>query len=304
MPSDLTSTDPTITVEDRTGGRLPYSRGIMATSLLATGITTEDAYALASAIQRRLHASGTRRLTAEDLVELAKATLLDQPRGREIAARWMAWRAAKRTGRPVVIVLTGAPGVGKSTFATRLAVRLDITRVVTSDAIREVLRTVVPDVVLAELHRSTFEAVDLGAPDPFAGFDRQCAAVSAAMAAVVRRMATEHRSVIAEGVHLVPGSLGAALADHPASPIVIERVVTVDDVRHEANLRRREITEPLRGGDRHLVGFETIREIHRHLREAATEAGIDAVDAAEGAAMIQDIVDEIVARADIAAVGR
>ena len=57
-------------------------------------------------------------------------------------------RSAGGPGRPVVIVLGGAPGSGKSTLATNLAVRLDITRVVTTDAMREVLRVVVPATVL------------------------------------------------------------------------------------------------------------------------------------------------------------
>ena len=54
-------------------------------------------------------------------------------------------------------------------LTTQLAVRLDITRVVTTDAIRDVLRTVVPVNVLPELHQSTFEVVAPDTVDPFAG---------------------------------------------------------------------------------------------------------------------------------------
>ena len=44
----------TIIVQDRRENRLPFSRGIMATSLLATGVPTEEAYRLSSTIQRHL----------------------------------------------------------------------------------------------------------------------------------------------------------------------------------------------------------------------------------------------------------
>lgn len=298
MPSDLLgAADPGILVESGSGDVLPYSRGIMVTSLLATGVTTEEAYGLALRVQRRLHSSGVHRLGAEELVALATDTIASEPGGSDIARRWTAWRAAKRTGRPVAIVLVGAPGVGKSTFATRLAVRLGITRVVTTDALREVLRTVVPAVIAPELHRSTFELVDTGGVQPFAGYDRQCGAVSAATAAVLRRLATERRAVIAEGAQLTPGAMTAALVAHAAEPLVVERLVTVGDGRHAANLRRRSTAEPLREGHRHVDRFEVIRALDAHLRATAAAAGVETIDAGQAAALTQSIVDEIVSRA-------
>ncbi|MDJ0769126.1 MAG: hypothetical protein QNJ12_10040 [Ilumatobacter sp.] len=297
MPLDLQLTDPSIVVVDRSGERLPYSRGIMATSLLATGVSTEEAYRLASSIQAELHRDSGRELPAEELVEITEAILRSREGGDAIAERWMAWRTAKRTGRPLVIALGGAPGVGKSTFATRLAVRLGITRIVTTDAIREVLRTVVPAAVLSELHASTFELTDAPGRDGFASFDRQCDVVTSAMTSVAQRLAAEHRSMIAEGVHLVPGALTTALADHPAAPIVVERLAIAPAGTHAANLRQRATSEPLRGGERHVGSFDRIRAISDHLVDTAAETGTGVVDVGLAGEMTQDIVDEIVARA-------
>ena len=50
---------------DRGHHLLPFSRGIMATSLLATGVPTEEAYRLASVVQQRLLMQGFRELDAE-----------------------------------------------------------------------------------------------------------------------------------------------------------------------------------------------------------------------------------------------
>ena len=47
MPTDLVSDDPNLLITNRRGEVLPYSRGIMATSLLATGVHTEEACRLA-----------------------------------------------------------------------------------------------------------------------------------------------------------------------------------------------------------------------------------------------------------------
>jgi 2-phosphoglycerate kinase len=289
--------DSGITILDRADNRLPFSRGIMATSLLATGVPTEEAYRLASIVQQQLLARGRRELDAEQLVALTHDMLLTEARDVRIADRWTAWRRAKRSGRPVSIVLGGAPGTGKSTLATQLAVRLNIPRVVTTDAIRDVLRTVVPANVLPELHRSTFDVVDPDAVDPFSGFLRQCNAVGAAAIAVADRLADEHRSVIIEGVHALPGATVRALSDHPAAPIVIERLIVQEAAeRHADLLRRRATSEPLRGGDRHLAGLDRIRMIQQRLHEEADAAGVPVVDGGEAGDLTQDIVDEIVRR--------
>jgi 2-phosphoglycerate kinase len=296
-PPAAQTADSGITILDRAENRLPFSRGIMATSLLATGVPTEEAYRLASIVQRQLLAQGTRELDAEELVALTHGMLLTEARDARIADRWTAWRRAKRSGRPIAIVLGGAPDTGKSTLATQLAVRLNIPRVVTTDAIRDVLRTVVPANVLPELHASTFEVVQPDAVDPFNGFLRQCNAVGAAAIAVADRLADEHRSVIIEGVHVLPGAAARALNDHPAVPIVIERLIVQEaSERHADLLRRRATSEPLRGGDRHLAGLDRIRMIQRRLHEEADGASVPIVDGGEAGDLTQDIVDEIVRR--------
>ena len=301
MPADLRDGDPRIIVHDRSGARLPYSRGIMATSLLATGVHTEEAYRLASLIQARLLHHDRHDVDARELLDLALVTLAEEADAHEVSERWLAWRRAKRSGRPIVVVLGGAPGSGKSTLATRLAVRLDVTRVITTDAIREVLRVVVPDAVLPELHSSTFDIIDVAdphGPTRFAGFDRQCSAVVQATGAVASRLATEHRSMIIEGVHLAPGAITRQLADHPAEPIVVERLVMIDESRHSDQLRTRSESEPLRRGDRYLDRFSTLRAIQAHLIEQADAAEVPIVDVHEATELTQSIVDEIAARAE------
>lgn len=301
MPADLAATDPSIIVHDRNGARLPYSRGIMATSLLATGVHTEEAYRLASLIQGRLLQNGCRDVDGSELLDLALVVMREEEgAGTGVSERWSAWRHAKRSGRPIVVVLGGAPGSGKSTLATRLAVRLDVTRVITTDAIREVLRVVVPEAVLPELHGSTFDVVGERGPMEFAAFDRQCSAVARATGAVASRLATEDRSMILEGVHLAPGAMTRQLSGHPADPIVVERLVMIDESRHTEHLRARTESEPLRGGHRYLDRFRELRSIQTHLIEQAHAEGIRIVGSHEATELTQDIVDEIAVRATAA----
>lgn len=297
-PIDLMDADSRITIASRSGDVLPFSRGILASSLLSTGIATEEAYRLASVVQSRLLKFGTRTIDAEQLVGMIREILVDEePDG--TAERWLTWRTAKRSGRPVVVVFSGAPGVGKSTVATRMAVRFGISSVITSDSIRDVLRTVIPVSVLPELHRSTFELVDSDGPAQFSNFDRQANAVANATVAVAQRLAAERRSAILEGVHLLPGLLGSALASHSARPIVIERLIVErhhDD--HKAKLERRAISQPLRLGDRHVADIGRIRAIQSHLQTKADTSGTPTIGTENLAQATHEIVDEIASLVD------
>lgn len=298
MPVDLASIDRRIIIADRAGAELPYSRGIMATSLLATGLATEEAYRLASLIQEHLLATGQTALEAERLLETV-AVLLGSEAPPGTAERWLAWRRAKRSGRPIVIVFCGAPGVGKSTIATRMAVRFGVSSVVTSDAIRDVLRTVIPAGVLPELHRSTFELIEGESPLPFLGFERQAAAVAAATAAVAQRLAAERRSAVLEGVHLLPGAISAAMQGHPARPIVVERlIVERDEASHRSKLARRASAQPLRGGARHLSELQAIRGIQAYLERRSKLNGVAIFNTDDTASATSGVVDEIVRRSD------
>ena len=62
----------------------------------------------------------------------------------------------KKSRRPKLLILAGVNGVGKSTLSMEIANNLKIKRVVSTDSIREVLRSNIDSLEAPELHRSTF----------------------------------------------------------------------------------------------------------------------------------------------------
>lgn len=302
MPSDLVASlnSTPIRVHGRRGVDLPFSKGLMATSILATGIETGLAHMIASGIERSLRQMNRGEVGADELAALAQRAI-EQHAGLEASSRYRAWRRAKRAGRPIVICLGGAPGVGKSTLATRLALRLDITRIIPTDAVREVLRTVVPPTVLPELHVSTYESVagDAAAGCSITQFLRQSHAVGSACVAVAARLCAERRNVLLEGAHLLPGTVRDQLRRRAPDAIVVELLLTVnreDDHRAQLTARRRD--EPARSGDRHLRHLPVIRLLQDELRRRAAQAAVREHDAGHPEDLTQIIVDQLVESID------
>lgn len=286
------------TVVDRENNELPFSKGILATSILATGADTPQAYDIAEAVQRHLISEGINRIRGQDLTLLTAEKIAAQL-SQSYAERYLMWQKARQIGRPIIVSLLGASGVGKSTVATRLALRLNISQVVTTDALREVLRTVIPASVLPELHVSSYEAIEMDlAESQAATYQRQARAVAAASAAVARRCVTERKNALFEGVHLLPGSLTAALEQLPEEPIVVEvLLVLADRDLHNRRLLHRQVMEPGRDGGRHIARFEVIRSLQDTMRGLAVRAGILEFDIDSEKDLTQLIAREIVDRA-------
>lgn len=300
MPIDLRGDKDLLhcSVIDRLDNALPFSKGILATSILATGIQTPEAYDVARIIQGRLKSDKAERISSEALMQIT-ANEIAELVSDEIAESYLLWRKARRIGRPIIISMLGSSGVGKSTLATRLALRLGINRVVTTDAIREVLRTVIPTSVLPELHISSYEAIETDLHEAQEStYHRQARAVSSACAAVAKRYVKEKKNVLFEGVHLLPGFLSKELEGMDENPIVVELLLALqnEDI-HNARLNHRLVNEPGRDGTRHLQKFEVIRGLQLSMQRLARNADIPEYDVGSDEDLTQKIVRAIVAKA-------
>jgi 2-phosphoglycerate kinase len=129
----------------------------MAQAFMATGLAPERAYSVAAAVERSEKRRGHTAVSRSQLHSIARR-ILGPDEGDLLIERLDQWQSLRRNEVPVVILIGGATGVGKSTLATQLAHRLGITRVASTDMVRQVMRAFFARDLMPSIHTSSFDA--------------------------------------------------------------------------------------------------------------------------------------------------
>ena len=271
---------------------LPYSRGLMARSLMAAGVAGHRAYALASRVGDELIERGMDTIEIERLEALA-VDVLGEDEGRDSIQRLRRYHELRELDLPIMVFIGGATGTGKSTVATELAYRFGITRVTSTDFVRQTMRAFFSRAFMPSIHQSSFEAGDVypDADDPLAfGFLQQARNVLVGVNASSDRALEEGWSLVLEGVHLVPG-----MVDLPRPELAVSVFVVLSIEDEEEHLRhfhfRDEDTE--RPESRYLERFDDIRRLQEQVVARAHRAGVPVIEnenADKAARMVADLV--------------
>ncbi|WP_407569820.1 ATP cone domain-containing protein [Deinococcus altitudinis] len=264
----------------------PFSKGILVQSLLAAGVAPDYARKVARSTQRQLRGADDRVVSRTQIREKVEELLRGEV-GPEVAARYRLLRVIRKPPRPLVVLLGGVSGTGKSLLASEIAYRLGISRIVSTDSIREVMRAVVSPELVPTLHASTFNAWEALIPleqsrpehpserQLLEGFREQVQQVSVGLGAVVRRSLEEGVSMVLEGVHLVPGYLPAG---NFTGAIVVPILITLpSDDQHRGHFESRAL-ESQRPRGRYMQYFEEIRTMQGYLERLAAQQGVPLLD--------------------------
>lgn len=285
------------------GDEVPFSKGLMARALVVTGLDPERAYLIARRADRDLAERGAVSLDLDRLGELA-AELIGEDAAERTLRRLRRIDALHRLDEPLLLLVGGATGTGKSTIATEAAHRLGITRVTSTDFIRQTMRTFFSKEFMPSVHYSSFEArlaltraeEEESGDAAILGFLDQTRNVLVGVDAALERAATERWSIVLEGVHLVPGMVDVS---YPGAFVVQCVVAIEDETLHRSHFWVRDhATEGLRPLDKYLDSLPQIREIQDYLIERARRHDVpviynDSLDDALG-----DVLDLVLRRAD------
>jgi 2-phosphoglycerate kinase len=262
--------------------RLPYSKGLMAKTLAGTGIRPERAYEIARLIEQELvreHQENS--YTEAHLYEVAEQ-IVAASEGAEAVRGLRRYRALQELELPLIVLVGGATGTGKSTVTTEVAHRLGITRVASTDFVRQTMRAFFSESFMPSIHYSSFEAAAaVAAPeearDPtIVGFNDQTRNVLVGLRAVIDRALTEGYSIALEGVHVVPGLVPTVSED----AVVVQVLLAIEDEdEHAKHFWVRDAhSEGVRPVGRYLDALGDIRRVQAYLVERAERAGVPVIE--------------------------
>lgn len=287
-----------IIIKDQRHG-LPMSKGLLAKSFMSTGLSPSRAYLAAQRVQDELRDAGRFELTLAELHEHAERVLAEAA-GPEIARRYRRLIEISQLNRPLIVLIGGTTGVGKSTVATEVAHRLGITRVVGTDSIREVMRGIFSRELMPAIYESSWDAwralrvpVPHGASPVIVGFREQAAVVATGMKSLIERSVLEGVSLVLEGIHVAPGYIEPSQFKNAS---VVQVLLAVDDEEeHRSHFYIREVqTEGTRAFERYLASFPNIRALGYYVEELAVEHGIPVVHSKQLDRTIAEVLELIV----------
>ncbi|MEA2062607.1 MAG: AAA family ATPase [Gemmatimonadota bacterium] len=251
----------------------PFSRGLLAQSLLAAGLDPEIAHSVAERMAADLEEWGIRSISRNELRRMSYQKILSSF-GSAYARHYLLWRSLKRPDKPLILIFAGATGTGKSSLSVEIAHRLGITRVIGTDTIREIMRGMFSRELMPSIYESSFVGWrktkrPFGDKDDpvLAGFQEQVARVNVGVNAIMRRAINEHLSTVLEGVHLVPDKVPREICE---KAIVIKVLIcTCDEEMHRNRFIGRGEEAVERESKKYLRNFKNIRKIQDALMETA-----------------------------------
>jgi 2-phosphoglycerate kinase len=272
---------------------LPFSKGLLARTLTGTGISTDRAYELALAAEADIAQSGRESISFDRLGELARETLGEED-GATTMHRLRRFQDLYDLDLPVIVLVGGATGTGKSTVATDVAYRLGITRVTSTDFVRQTMRAFFSREFMPAIHHSSFEAGRATADDDaegseavLDGFLEQTRDVLVGVQAAIDRALEEGWSMVLEGVHLVPGMLPREIK----GALVVQCVLAINDAEaHASHFWIRDTdSEGVRPYEKYLDAFDDIRLVQAYILGRARKNEVPVIENGN----IEDAIGEV-----------
>jgi len=272
-----------ITLEVESGERrAPFSKGTLSQSLLAASIEPDEAFEVAKQIEADLILEGQERVNRSELRRRAFRKLLDRF-GRRTAQRYLVWREYQEPDKPVIILLGGTTGVGKTSLGLAVAQRLGISRVLSTDSIRHVMRIMLSPELMPALHASSFDAhrempvVGDEEDSVVEGFLAQTTTVSVGVRAIIDRAIEENTSLVLDGVSLVPGLIDIERY-RPHAHVFFLLVARLDQEAFRGHFLARSERQKRRNAARYVARLDEILRIQEFLLELAERHDVPIVD--------------------------
>ena len=266
------------------GAEVPFPLSVIKGRLRLSGLPDKQVSDVMQYVVSRLNS--TANPTEEILLNLVRNSLEssnDSIRDNfETLTKYEEMRGEYHEMPSIVLVLEGASANGKSIIALELVHDLVATRFISSDTVRQVLRSTLNEEEYPELYCHTYQAhlhrqtgpEDL---DPIVrGYLAQCDIITPQITNMTERILSEGASGVVEGVHIIPGAL------QKLSPGVIEVLINPKDETHKTMFlnkhnagKLRTVSEDIETRERE---YEGTRAIQRYMMKLSQDANLSIVE--------------------------
>ncbi len=285
----------------------PFSVGLLSRYLEGCAINREEAIQGARRVQETLRQRGMQSIDSKELKRVIYQVMKDGS-SQEAADRFLSRCISNDNGTPLIVLIGGASGSGKSSVTTELSYLLDIVRTQSTDIMREIIRCYLVPHVAPTLGYSSYNAWRglpemeplvggvIAAENPvITGFLSQFGTVKVAIEATIQRAVKERHDIIVDGVHVLPTLLNLAEASTKAIVVPITLAVTTRK-RLVSQLARRSREQPDRNSSRTREEIEAIWELQKFMLDQADKSGIPVVANWRIEETVKQVIAEIMAR--------
>ena len=299
--TSTTSNESTIMVTDAEKVSVPFSRAQHRLCMESCGLSSFESNSITLTIYNNLLARGADEISSNELGRMTYQLLLSEL-DENVAKRYLIWSDFLHSGHPLIILIGGTAGVGKSTIATEVGHRFGIVRTQSTDMLREVMRIMTPQRLSPVLHTSSYNAwkaqPGIDTDEPMTeqlvvdGYLRQAELLSVACEAILNRAIKEQVSIILEGVHFHPGLL--EILPNMESAIVAPIMLSVLKAgKLKERLKGRGLKVLERRSERYLKHFAEIWELQSFLMAEADRHNVPIVSNIDKERAIQDVMENI-----------
>lgn len=174
----------------------------------------------------------------------------------------------KVTERPQLILISGCTGTGKSTFGMTVALNQGILKCISTDSVRQVMRSFITPSISPALHRSSYS----GNGDAVENWRECCQVMEDSIDGLVEDAIKRGVSLVLEGVHIVPSNRLIDKWKSVGGDALGCLLVITDEKEHRDLISLRgELTK--KGSEKQNNAFHRIREIQQEMISLTTAHG-------------------------------
>lgn len=183
--------------------------------------------------------------------------------------------------KPKLCLISGCPGTGKSTFGMSVALDQGILKCISTDTVRAVMRSFIPEHISPALHRSSYapaseeEGFD---DDPVRSWKETCTVLEQSVEDIVLDSISRGQGLVLEGVSILPSDKLIKMWEERGG-VATGCLLTINkEETHKSLLQKRgmlagKASAQNQKDQKKIQSFERIRKIQDEMIQRATESG-------------------------------